>query len=102
MVVAFVGYVGAWTQVMPESMSPALAGVLDSLCATYFTFLPSFLFIRLGAPIVEATRGNLKLGAPLTAITEAVVGVIANLAVFFAYHVFWQRGLGGPIGCQGS
>ena len=97
MVVAFVGYVGAWTHVMPESMSPAMAGVLGSLCATYFTFLPSFLFILLGAPIVEATRGNLKFGAPLTAITAAVVGVIVNLAAFFAYHVFWPRGFGGSL-----
>jgi chromate transporter len=101
MVVAFVGYVGAWTQVAPQSMSPALAGALGSLCATYFTFLPSFLFILLGAPIVEATRGNLKLSAPLTAITAAVVGVIVNLAVFFAYHVLWPRGFEGSFEWQG-
>jgi len=97
MVVVFVGYVGAWTQVAPQSMSPALAGALGGLCATYFTFLPSFLFILLGAPLVEATRGNLKFGAPLTAITAAVVGVIVNLAVFFAYHVLWPRGFEKPL-----
>jgi chromate transporter len=92
MVVAFVGYVGAWTHAAPQSMSPALAGVLGAFCATWFTFLPSFLFILLGAPLVEATRGNLKLSAPLTAITAAVVGVIVNLAAFFAWHVVWPRG----------
>jgi chromate transporter len=97
MIVAFVGYVGAWTHAAGPSISPAMAGVLGSLCATYFTFLPSFLLILLGAPIVEATRGNLKLGAPLTAITAAVVGVIANLGAFFAYHVFWPQGFRGHI-----
>jgi chromate transporter len=97
MVVAFVGYVGAWTQAAPASMSPAMAGLLGSLCATYFTFLPSFLLILLGAPIVEGTRGNLKFSAPLTGITAAVVGVILNLAMFFAYHVFWPRGFEGAI-----
>jgi chromate transporter len=97
MVVAFVGYVGAWTQAVPTSMSPAMAGLLGSLCATYFTFLPSFLLILLGAPIVEGTRGNLKFSAPLTGITAAVVGVIVNLAAFFAYHVFWPHGFAAPI-----
>ena len=65
--------------------------------ATYFTFLPSFIFIFMGAPFVETTHGNLKFTAPLTGITAAVVGVIVNLAVFFAYHVLWPRGLDGPF-----
>lgn len=95
MVVAFVGYVGAWTHAAQQSVSAPLAGVLGSICATYFTFLPSFLFIFLGAPIVEATRDNLKLTAALTGITAAVVGVILNLAVFFAYHVLWPHGFDG-------
>jgi chromate transporter len=60
--------------------------------ATFFTFLPSFLFILAGGPLVERTRDDVKLTAPLTAITAAVVGVIVNLAVFFAWHVFWPRG----------
>ena len=97
MVVAFVGYIGAWTHVAPQSMSPALAGVLGSLCATYFTFLPSFMFILLGAPLVEATRDSLGFSAPLTGVTAAVVGVIANLAVFFAYHVIWPKGFAGGV-----
>ncbi|MEG1051511.1 MAG: chromate transporter, partial [Janthinobacterium sp.] len=56
-----------------------------------FTFLPSFIFILAGAPVVEASRGNLRLSAPLTAISAAVVGVIASLALFFGHHVFWQE-----------
>jgi chromate transporter len=59
--------------------------------ATFFTFLPCFLFILAGGPLVEATRGELKVTAPLTGITAAVVGVIFNLAVFFAWHAFWPQ-----------
>jgi chromate transporter len=97
MVVAFVGFVGAWTKELfgPESL--ALAGAAGAVVATYFTFLPSFIFIFMGAPFVETTHGNLKFTAPLTGITAAVVGVIVNLAVFFAYHVLWPRGLDGPF-----
>lgn len=89
MVVTFVGFVGGWTKQLfgPDAM--ALAG---GLVATWFTFLPSFLFILVGAPLIEATRHALKFTAPLTAITAAVVGVILNLALFFAYHVFWPQG----------
>ena len=64
---------------------------------TFFTFLPSFFFIFLGGPFIESTHGNLKFTAPLTAITAAVVGVIANLAVFFALHVLWPTGLSGLL-----
>jgi chromate transporter len=95
MVVAFVGFVGGWTKELfgPEAL--AAAGVAGALVATFFTFLPSFIFILVGAPFVETTHGNLKFTAPLTAITAAVVGVVLNLAVFFAYHVLWPQGLGG-------
>ena len=62
---------------------------------TIFTFLPSFLFSLAGGPLVESTHGNLKYTAPLTGITAAVVGVILNLAVFFAWHVFWPLGFTG-------
>ena len=97
MVVAFVGFVGGWTKELfgPEAL--VLAGVAGAVVATYFTFLPSFIFIFMGAPFVETTHGNLKFTAPLTGITAAVVGVIVNLAVFFAYHVLWPRGLDGPF-----
>ena len=67
----------------------ALAG---AVVATFFTFLPSFVFILAGGPLVEATHGDLKFTAPLTGITAAVVGVILNLALFFGWHVFWPQG----------
>ncbi|HYD97628.1 MAG TPA: chromate efflux transporter [Noviherbaspirillum sp.] len=88
MIVAFVGFVGGWTKAVfgPEAL--LLAGVAGAVVATFFTFLPSFIFILAGGPLVEATRGNIRLTAPLTAISAAVVGVIASLAVFFARHVF--------------
>jgi chromate transporter len=97
MVVAFVGFVGAWTRELFGSESLLLAGAAGAVVATYFTFLPSFIFIFMGAPFVETTHGDLKFTAPLTGITAAVVGVIVNLAVFFAYHVLWPRGLDGPF-----
>ena len=70
-------------------------GIAAGIVVTYFTFLPSFIMIFLGAPLIETTHGNLKFTAPLTGITAAVVGVILNLAVFFAYHVLWPSGFGG-------
>jgi len=92
MVVAFVGFVGGWTkEIFGPEMLP-LAGAAGAGIATLFTFLPSFLFILLGGPTVEATRHDVKFTAPLTGITAAVVGVIINLAVFFAYHVLWPKG----------
>jgi len=75
----------------------ALAGFAGAAVATFFTFLPSFLFILAGGPLVESTHDDLRFTAPLTAITAAVVGVIVNLALFFAYHVLWPQGFGGPI-----
>ncbi len=97
MVVAFVGFVGGWTkEVFGPDMLP-LAGAAGASIATLFTFLPSFLFILLGGPAVEATRGDVKFTAPLTGITAAVVGVVLNLAVFFAYHVLWPQGFEGAF-----
>jgi chromate transporter len=72
-----------------------LAGAVAASLVTWFTFLPSFLFILAGGPLVESTHGNLTFTAPLTAITAAVVGVILNLALFFGYHVLWPQGWGG-------
>lgn len=95
MVVAFVGFVGGWTKAIFGSDSLFLAGAVAASVVTFFTFLPSFFFILLGGPFIESTHGNLKFTAPLTGITAAVVGVIVNLAVFFAYHVLWPHGLGG-------
>ena len=102
MVVAFVGFVGAWTQQVFGADAQFAAGAVAACVVTYFTFLPSFAFILLGGPLVESTHGELKFTAPLTAITAAVVGVIFNLAVFFAWHVLWpeatpQAPFGGPF-----
>jgi chromate transporter len=95
MVVAFVGFVGAWTKGALGADALALAGCAGAAIATFFTFLPSFLFILLGGPLVESTHGDLRFTAPLTGITAAVVGVILNLAVFFAWHVLWPGGFSG-------
>ncbi|MBK7767024.1 MAG: chromate efflux transporter [Sulfuritalea sp.] len=100
MVVTWVGYLGGVSRVVAGN--PVVAGIAGAAVATFFTFLPSFLFILAGGPLVEATRGELKFTAPLTAITAAVVGVIINLAVFFAWHTFWPRAtdaapFGGPF-----
>ncbi len=97
MVVAFVGFVGAWTHSLFGSDALLLAGAAGACVATFFTFLPSFLFILMGGPLVEATHGELKFTAPLTGITAAIVGVIFNLAVFFAYHVLWPKGFDGDF-----
>jgi chromate transporter len=91
MVVAFVGFVGGWTQHVFGVDSLLLSGVVAASVVTFFTFLPSFLFIFLGAPFIESTQNNLKFTAPLTAITAAVVGVILSLALFFAMHVFMHN-----------
>ncbi len=95
MVVAFVGFVGAYAQALfgPENLF--LAGATAACIVTWFTFLPSFIFILAGGPLVETTHGNLKFTAPLSAITAAVVGVIVNLALFFGYHVLWPDGFTG-------
>lgn len=97
MVVAFVGFVGGWGAEIAGPGLSAWSGVAGACIATLFTFLPSFAFILAGAPAIEATRGDLRLGAPLTVITAAVVGVIVNLALFFAYHVLWPAGFDGAF-----
>jgi len=97
MVVTFVGFVAGWSQALLGADQLFIAGAAAAAVVTYFTFLPSFLFILAGGPLVESTRGNLNFTGPLTAITAAVVGVILNLAVFFAYHVFWPHGLNGQF-----
>jgi chromate transporter len=89
MIVTWVGYMGGVTKEVLGN--PVAAGLAGAAVATFFTFLPSFFFIIAGGPMVEATRGELKFTAPLTAITAAVVGVILNLATFFAWHTFWPQ-----------
>ncbi|MDO8845355.1 chromate efflux transporter [Methylicorpusculum sp.] len=97
MVVAFVGFVAGWSQALLGTDHLLLAGMVAATVVTYFTFLPSFLFILAGGPLVESTHGNLKFTAPLTAITAAVVGVVLNLALFFAWHVLWPQGFEGQF-----
>src|SRR6266568_1150803 len=97
MVVAFVGFVGGWSRQLFGPDALFLAGASAATVVTWFTFLPSFLFILAGGPLVESTHGQLQFTAPLTAITAAVVGVIINLAVFFAYHVLWPDGFAAGI-----
>ncbi len=91
MVVAFVGFVGATVKEVFGADSMLMAGFAGASVATFFTFLPSFLFIFLGGPGVEATRGDLKFSAPLSAVTATVVGVIVNLALFFAFAILYQN-----------
>jgi chromate transporter len=97
MVVAFVGFVGGYVKALFGPDSLFLAGAAAAALVTWFTFLPSFLFILAGGPLIEATHHDLKFTAPLTAITAAVVGVILNLAVFFGYHVLWPQGFNGAF-----
>src|SRR5204863_2898493 len=97
MVVAFVGFLAGWARQVLGPDALFLGGAVAATVVTFFTFLPSFVFILAGGPLVESTHGKLQFTAPLTAITAAVVGVILNLALFFAYHVLWPRGFGGPF-----
>jgi chromate transporter len=97
MIVAFVGFSGGYTKLVFGPDAPILAGAVAACLVTWFTFLPSFLFIFAGGPFIESTHENLNLTAPLTAITAAVVGVILNLAIFFGQHVLWPQGLGGEV-----
>jgi chromate transporter len=92
MVVTWVGYMGGVTKGVLSN--PVAAGFAGAAVATFFTFIPSFLFILAGGPLVEHTRNDLKFTAPLTGVTAAVVGVILSLAVFFAWHTFWPKGRG--------
>ena len=97
MVVAFVGFVGGYVKAVLGPDSLFLAGALAATLVTWFTFLPSFIFILAGGPFVESTHNDLKFTAPLTAITAAVVGVIVNLALFFGYHTLWPQGFTGSL-----
>lgn len=97
MVVAFVGFVGGWVKEVLGPNAPFLGAALAATVVTWFTFLPSFLFILAGGPLVESTHGKLQFTAPLTAITAAVVGVVASLALFFIAHVAIMEGAAGSF-----
>lgn len=90
MVITFISFVSGWTHIALPTLSPLHSGLMVALIATLFTFLPSFLMIFLGAPVIEHTRNQSKLFAPLTAITAAVVGLILNLGIMLANHTLWQ------------
>ncbi len=97
MVVAFVAFVGGWAKQVLGLESLFLGAALAATMVTWFTFLPSFIFILAGGPLVETTHNNLKFTAPLTAITAAVVGVIASLALFFISHIAVKSGTTGTL-----
>jgi chromate transporter len=101
MVVTFVGFVGGWQSselaALFGAAHPLGSALVAGLLVTWFTFLPSFLFILAGAPLVEATHDDLHFTAPLAAITAAVVGVVLNLALVFGWHVLWPQGWLGPF-----
>ena len=100
MVVACVGFAGGWTHELSGTDALFVSGAAAFCVVTFFTFLPSFLFIFIGGPFIESTHGKLQSTASLTAITAAVVGVIVNLAVFFAMHVLWPAGIAGSFDVQ--
>jgi chromate transporter len=100
MIVAYIGFVGAWTHEVMGSALP-FAGVLGAMTATFFTFLPSFVFVLVGAPVIEQTRDNLNFAVPLRAIGAAVVGVMASLGLFLARHVFWMPGASSIVEVDG-
>lgn len=97
MIVAFVGFIGAYVLQLCGPDQQFLAGVLGACLVTWFTFLPSFIFILSGGPFIESTHKQISFTAPLAMISAAVVGVIASLALFFAYHVLWPAGFAAHI-----
>jgi chromate transporter len=86
MVLQFVGFMGGWNQ--PGQLTPLVAASIGAFITTWVTFTPSFLWVFLGGPHIEQLRGNKTISMALSAVTAAVVGVVLNLAVWFALHVF--------------
>lgn len=97
MVVAFVAFVGGYVKALLGPDQLFMAGALAAVLVTWFTFLPSFIFILAGGPLVESSQQNLRWSGPLTAISAAVVGVMLNLALFFGYHLLWPQGWAGQF-----
>jgi chromate transporter len=100
MVVAFVGFLGGWGKQVLGPDALFLGAALAATVVTWFTFLPSFIFILAGGPLVESTHGKLQFTAPLTAITAAVVGVITSLALFFIAHIAYPNTSGNSLAGQ--
>lgn len=97
MIVTFVGFLAGWNEAMAASEPGLLLAVAAAVWVTWCTFLPSFIFILAGAPAIETLRRQPALAAPLAAISAAVVGVIVELGLFFASHVFWPSGLAAGV-----
>lgn len=102
MVVTYVGFVAGWTQQVfgTSELAPLLSAITAASIVTFFTFLPSFILVLIGGPIIESTHNQLKFTAPLTGITAAVVGVMLNLAIFFGSHVLWGDTLNSALNWQ--
>ena len=92
MVVAFVGFAGGWTQAVLGPDALLAGGALAAAVVTWFTFLPSFIFILAGGPLIESTQRMPRLAGALAAITAAAVGVILSLALAFAAQLLWPHG----------
>jgi chromate transporter len=95
MVLQFVGFISAWNN--PQGLTPTASAITGAFVTTYVTFLPSFLFIFLGAPYIEKLRGNNNLTGALIGVTAAGVGVILNLAIVFGTAVVFPQGISGGI-----
>lgn len=91
MVVTFVGFVGGYTYAVFGADMLFVGGAVAACMVTWFTFLPSFIFVLAGGPFIETTHNKAGFTAPLTAITAAVVGVIVNLGLFFIWHTVWRK-----------
>ncbi len=97
MLVVFVAFLGGYGQAPWGPDALVAAGCMAAVIVCWFTFLPSFVFIFAGAPFIETTRKQLNVGTLLAGVTAAVVGVIVNLALFFAWHLFWPGGFAGGM-----
>ena len=97
MVVTFVGFVGGYTHAVFGADMLFVGGAVAACMVTWFTFLPSFIFVLAGGPFIETTHNKAGFTAPLTAITAAVVGVIVNLGLSFIWHTVWPEGAKGGI-----
>ncbi len=97
MIVAFVGFIAGFTEAFWGDDASVIAGVTAALVVSWFTFLPSFVFVLLGGPMIESSYHTAFLDGPLSGISAAIVGVVVSLGLFFAGHVLWPEDLTGSI-----
>lgn len=100
MLVAFVGFVANYLHTIGNDNTLLIAGIYGAIVATWFTFLPSFIFIFVGAPLIEKTHQQLKFTNIFTTITAAIVGIIIHLWLSFSYQVYYPKGWSYPIDIQ--